>query len=192
MRSRSWPLPASREERSGTCWWPTATRWRIASPFWTVRRKWERQRRAGRDSYSTTPIPNNVLPETSKNAAFYFPWIEVIDPAKQLQDQDPARNIPSQAQREDLRPAERARRGHLRSRRRAAGRAQGPRQRGGHRGARRQVLHRQAQARAAESSGRQLHPQLERKHSSLRGPHDRRRQERRVEVRQRPAHVSSS
>jgi uncharacterized protein len=37
--------------------------------------------------------PENVLPQTSKNAAFYFPWIEVIDPAKQLQDQDPARRI---------------------------------------------------------------------------------------------------
>jgi phage tail sheath protein FI len=36
---------------------------------------------------------NTVLPQRSKNAAFYFPWIEVIDPAKQLQDQDPARNI---------------------------------------------------------------------------------------------------
>ncbi len=35
----------------------------------------------------------NVLPQRSKNAAFYFPWIEVMDPAKQLQDQDPARNI---------------------------------------------------------------------------------------------------
>ena len=39
--------------------------------------------------------PDNVLPDTSKNAAFYFPWIEVIDPAKQLQDQDPVRNIPA-------------------------------------------------------------------------------------------------
>ena len=38
---------------------------------------------------------NNVLPQTSKNAAFYFPHIEVIDPAKQLQDQDPARGIPT-------------------------------------------------------------------------------------------------
>jgi len=38
--------------------------------------------------------PDPVLPETSKNAAFYFPHIEVIDPAKQLQDQDPARKIP--------------------------------------------------------------------------------------------------
>jgi uncharacterized protein len=35
----------------------------------------------------------HLLPATSKNAAFYFPWIEVIDPAKQLQDQDPARGI---------------------------------------------------------------------------------------------------
>lgn len=37
---------------------------------------------------------NNVLPKTNKNAAYYFPWITVMDPAKQLQDQDPARNIP--------------------------------------------------------------------------------------------------
>jgi len=36
---------------------------------------------------------NNVLPERNKNAAFYFPWIEVIDPAKQLQDLDPARDV---------------------------------------------------------------------------------------------------
>lgn len=42
--------------------------------------------------YGTT---NNVLPGPSKNAAFYFPYIEVIDPAKQLQDQDPARGVPS-------------------------------------------------------------------------------------------------
>jgi phage tail sheath protein FI len=34
-----------------------------------------------------------LLPQRSKNAAFYFPWIEVLDPAKQLQDQDPALNI---------------------------------------------------------------------------------------------------
>lgn len=38
--------------------------------------------------------PNNVLPKTNKNTAYYFPWITVMDPAKQLQDQDPARNIP--------------------------------------------------------------------------------------------------
>ena len=37
---------------------------------------------------------NNVLPKTNKNAAFYFPYIEVVDPAKQLQDQDPARGVP--------------------------------------------------------------------------------------------------
>jgi len=36
----------------------------------------------------------NVLPQRDKNAAFYFPWIEVSDPAKVLQDQDPARNVP--------------------------------------------------------------------------------------------------
>ena len=39
--------------------------------------------------------PNNVLPGRSKNAAFYIPWIEVVDPAKQLQDLDPARNVDS-------------------------------------------------------------------------------------------------
>lgn len=37
--------------------------------------------------------PDNVLPQRNKNAAFYFPHIEVIDPAKQLQDQDPARGV---------------------------------------------------------------------------------------------------
>jgi phage tail sheath protein FI len=37
---------------------------------------------------------NNVLPKTNKNAAFYFPYIQVIDTAKRLQDQDPARKIP--------------------------------------------------------------------------------------------------
>ncbi|NOS89437.1 MAG: phage tail sheath family protein [Methylococcaceae bacterium] len=36
---------------------------------------------------------NSVLPKPNKNAAFYFPWIEVIDPAVELQDQDPARNV---------------------------------------------------------------------------------------------------
>ena len=36
---------------------------------------------------------NNILPEPNNNAAFYIPWIEVIDPAKQLQDLDPARNV---------------------------------------------------------------------------------------------------
>ena len=38
--------------------------------------------------------PNSVLPERNRNAAFYFPYIEVIDPAKQLQDEDPTRGIP--------------------------------------------------------------------------------------------------
>jgi uncharacterized protein len=36
---------------------------------------------------------DNKLPSRSKNAAFYFPWIEVIDPAKQLQDLDPCSGI---------------------------------------------------------------------------------------------------
>jgi phage tail sheath protein FI len=42
-------------------------------------------------SYETA---NNALPQRNKNAAFYFPYIEVIDPAKQMQDEDPARGIP--------------------------------------------------------------------------------------------------
>jgi phage tail sheath protein FI len=37
---------------------------------------------------------NTVLPQRNKNAAFYFPYIEVIDPAKQMQDEDPARRVP--------------------------------------------------------------------------------------------------
>lgn len=36
---------------------------------------------------------DNVLPQRNKNAAFYFPYIEVVDPAVQLQDQDLARGI---------------------------------------------------------------------------------------------------
>jgi phage tail sheath protein FI len=36
---------------------------------------------------------NNVLPDRNKNAAFYVPWIEVMDPAKQLQDVDPVREV---------------------------------------------------------------------------------------------------
>ena len=36
---------------------------------------------------------DNKLPQRNKNAAFYFPYIEVTDPAKQLQDSDPARNV---------------------------------------------------------------------------------------------------
>jgi uncharacterized protein len=38
--------------------------------------------------------PSNALPQRNKNAAFYFPYIEVIDPAKQMQDEDPARKVP--------------------------------------------------------------------------------------------------
>ena len=34
-----------------------------------------------------------VLPNRSRNAAYYFPWLEVIDPAKQLQDQDATRAV---------------------------------------------------------------------------------------------------
>jgi phage tail sheath protein FI len=36
---------------------------------------------------------DNMLPQRSKNAAFYFPYIEVVDPAKQIQDQDPVRRV---------------------------------------------------------------------------------------------------
>lgn len=35
------------------------------------------------------------MPRESKYAAAYFPYIEVSDPAKRLQDEDPARGIPS-------------------------------------------------------------------------------------------------
>jgi uncharacterized protein len=34
-----------------------------------------------------------VLPRKSAYAAFYFPHVEVVDPAKRLQDSDPARNV---------------------------------------------------------------------------------------------------
>jgi phage tail sheath protein FI len=34
--------------------------------------------------------PNAVMPRRSAHAAFYFPHIEVVDPAKRLQDSDPA------------------------------------------------------------------------------------------------------
>ncbi len=36
---------------------------------------------------------NNVLPKNTKHAAFYFPYLAVVDPAKQLQDLDPARKV---------------------------------------------------------------------------------------------------
>lgn len=39
--------------------------------------------------------PSEFLPGPDKNAAYYFPYIEVVDPAKMLQDEDPARDIPS-------------------------------------------------------------------------------------------------
>jgi len=38
---------------------------------------------------------DNILPQRNKNAAFYFPYIEVVDPAVQLQDEDPARGVES-------------------------------------------------------------------------------------------------
>lgn len=37
--------------------------------------------------------PATVLPQRNRNAAYYFPYLEVIDPAKQLQDKDPARGV---------------------------------------------------------------------------------------------------
>lgn len=39
--------------------------------------------------------PDNVLPPPNKNSACYFPRIEVRDPAKELQDLDPARKVPA-------------------------------------------------------------------------------------------------
>jgi uncharacterized protein len=38
--------------------------------------------------------PDRKMPRRSAHAAFYFPHIEVVDPAKQLQDLDPARQVP--------------------------------------------------------------------------------------------------
>ena len=38
--------------------------------------------------------PSEFLPQPDRNAAYYVPYIEVVDPAKQLQDQDPARKVP--------------------------------------------------------------------------------------------------
>lgn len=37
--------------------------------------------------------PDNVLPGRDRNAAYYFPYIEVVDPSKALQDADPARDV---------------------------------------------------------------------------------------------------
>jgi hypothetical protein len=37
--------------------------------------------------------PSESIPDRSKNAAFYFPYIAVFDPAKTIQDRDPARNV---------------------------------------------------------------------------------------------------
>ena len=37
--------------------------------------------------------PSQFMPSRSKNAAFYFPYIEVVDPAKRLMDRDPKRNV---------------------------------------------------------------------------------------------------
>jgi hypothetical protein len=37
--------------------------------------------------------PSDFMPQRSKNAAFYFPYIEVVDPSKQLMDRDPKRDV---------------------------------------------------------------------------------------------------
>jgi phage tail sheath protein FI len=39
--------------------------------------------------------PEPLLPRKSTHAAFYFPHVEVVDPAKELQDSDPARQVPT-------------------------------------------------------------------------------------------------
>jgi phage tail sheath protein FI len=36
---------------------------------------------------------SRFMPERAKNAAFYFPYIEVVDPAKQLMDRDPTQKV---------------------------------------------------------------------------------------------------
>ncbi len=38
--------------------------------------------------------PQSALPRMSNHAAYYFPHIEVSDPAKRIQDDDPAREVP--------------------------------------------------------------------------------------------------
>ncbi|HRY86465.1 MAG TPA: phage tail sheath C-terminal domain-containing protein [Rubrivivax sp.] len=43
--------------------------------------------------YSDDPKTKSVLPRPSTHAAFYFPHVEVVDPAKQLQEQDPALGV---------------------------------------------------------------------------------------------------
>jgi len=44
-------------------------------------------------NYSATSV-GEIMPDRNRNAAFYFPFLEVIDPAKQLQDRDPVRGVP--------------------------------------------------------------------------------------------------
>jgi hypothetical protein len=39
--------------------------------------------------------PDPLLPRKSTHAAYYFPHVEVVDPAKELQDSDPARQVPA-------------------------------------------------------------------------------------------------
>jgi hypothetical protein len=38
--------------------------------------------------------PFKCIARPSKHAAFYWPWIEVVDPAKEMQDADPERQVP--------------------------------------------------------------------------------------------------
>jgi phage tail sheath protein FI len=44
-------------------------------------------------NYDDPDPTKSLLPQRNKNAAFYFPYIEVVDPAKQLQDTDPVRQV---------------------------------------------------------------------------------------------------
>lgn len=47
----------------------------------------------GHLNYDDPDPAKHLLPPRNKNAAFYLPYIEVLDPAKQLQDSDPARRV---------------------------------------------------------------------------------------------------
>ena len=133
-------------------------------------------------SYET---PGHVLPPRSKNAAFYFPYIEVIDPAKQVQDEDPARQVPLKYRGRVYVPPS----GHV-----AGIYARTDEQRGVHkapanvtvlRGGRPEVLREQAEAGAPEPPRCELHPRHERQHRRLGCPDDRRGPERGVEIHQR-------
>jgi phage tail sheath protein FI len=68
----------------------------LDSPEVVAKTKTEEQQQSGKEpeldltllNYDNTDY-EHFLPPRNKNAAFYFPWIQVMDPAKQLQDQDP-------------------------------------------------------------------------------------------------------